>query len=174
MLFRLDLARLRAAAVRARVLTPEVAETLTDDAALDLIFSSGVSTNPVITDVSGHGLGLAIVKERIERLKGEIHVETRSGVGTTVRMILPATIVTFHGLLVHAGGERFLLPADAVERAIRIRRSEVESVEGREAIRWNGRPLSIARLGGLLGLPETEEKSDPGSYLFCEIGRAHV
>ena len=168
----IDQGRLKAAAVRARVLTPEVAETLTDDAALDLIFRSGVSTNPVITDVSGHGLGLAIVKERIERLKGEIHVETRSGVGTTVRMILPATIATFHGLLVHAGGERFLLPADAVERAIRIRQSEVESVEGREAIRWEGRPLSIARLSGLLGLPEKEEKPEAGSQQFCVIVRS--
>ncbi len=168
----IDLARLRAAAVRARVLTPEVAETLADDAALDLIFRSGVSTNPVITDVSGHGLGLAIVKERIERLKGEIHIETRSGAGTTVRMILPATIVTFHGLLVGAGDQRFLLPADGVERAIRIRQSEVESVEGRQAIRWDGRPLSIARLSGLLGLPEKEEKPKAGSDQFCVIVRS--
>ena len=168
----IDLARLRAAAVRARVLTPEAAESLPDEAALELMYRSGVSTNPVITDVSGHGLGLAIVKERIERLKDEIHVETRSGAGTTVRMILPATIATFHGLLVRAGGQMFLIPTEAIERAIRIRRSEVESVEGREAIRWDGRPLPAAKLSALVGIPEREEKIEAGSHQFCVVIRS--
>ncbi len=168
----IDLARLRAAAVRARFLTTEEADALTDDQALDLIYRSGLSTSPIITDLSGHGLGLAIVKERVERLGGQIDVETRAGAGTTVRVILPATIATFRGLLVRAGGQSFLLPTEAVERAIRIAPDEVESVEGREAIRWNGYPLSVARLNGLLGLPERESQSEPGSKQPCVIVRS--
>ena len=168
----IDQARLRAAAVRARVLTPDVAESLTDEEALDLIYRSGVSTNPVITEVSGHGLGLAIVKERVERLKGEIHVESRAGKGTSVRMILPATIVTFHGLLVRAGGQAFLVPTDAIVHAIRLGPSAIESIEGRDAIRWEGHPLSVARLAPLLGLPEQEEKPDAGIHQFCVIIRS--
>ena len=106
----IDLARVRAAAARVRLLTAEEAEALTDDQTLDLIFRSGLSTSPIITDLSGHGLGLAIVRERVERLGGEIRVETRAGAGTTVRMILPATIATFRGLVVQASGQSFLLP----------------------------------------------------------------
>jgi len=168
----IDLTRVRAAAVRARFLTAEAAEALTDDAALDLIFRSGLSTSPIITDLSGHGLGLAIVKEQVERLGGEIYIETQAGAGTTVRMILRATIATFRGLLVQAGGQSFLLPTEAVERAIRIASNEVESVEGREAIRWNGSALSIARLSGLLGLPERGSQSEPGSKQPCVIVRS--
>ncbi|MBI1724561.1 MAG: Hpt domain-containing protein, partial [Candidatus Tectomicrobia bacterium] len=74
----IDLARVRAAAVRAHLLTAEEAEALTDDQALDIIFRSGLSTSPIITDLSGHGLGLAIVKEHVERLGGQIHIETRA------------------------------------------------------------------------------------------------
>lgn len=155
----IGLTRVRAAAVRVRLLTAEEAEALTDDQALDLIYRSGLSTSPIITDLSGHGLGLAIVKERVERLGGEIRVETRAGAGTTVRMILPATIATFRGLLVRAGGQPFLLPIEAVERAIRITPEDIEHVEGREVIRWNGHALSIARLSGLLGLPEVERSA---------------
>lgn len=147
----INLAQVRAAAVRARLLTAEEAEALPDDAVLDLVYRSGLSTSAIITDVSGHGLGLAIVKERVERLGGQIHVETRSGMGTAVRMLLPATIATFRGLLVQAGGQLFLLPTEAVERVVRISSNEVERVEGRETIRWNGHPLSIARLSDLLG-----------------------
>ncbi|MBI2461065.1 MAG: response regulator [Candidatus Rokubacteria bacterium] len=165
----IDLVRVRAAAVRARLLTAEEADTLTDDAALDLVFRSGLSTSPIITDLSGHGLGLAIVRERVERLGGQIRMETRAGAGTTVRLTLPATIATFRGLLVQAGGQGFLLPTEAVERVIRIASNEIESVEGREAIRWNGHPLSVARLSGLLGLPEQADQPEAEGKRPCVI-----
>lgn len=173
----IDLSRVRAAAIRTRFLTAEEAGTLTDDQTLNLIFRSGLSTSPIITDLSGHGLGLAIVRERVERLGGQIHIETRAGAGTTVRMILPATIATFRGLLVQAGGRPFLLPTEAIKQAIRIAHDAIEHVEGREAIRWNGHPLSIARLSGLLGLSEQAEQPEPGRKQPCIIvtsGEAQV
>jgi two-component system chemotaxis sensor kinase CheA len=168
----IDLAAVRAAAVRARFLTAEEAGALADDLVLDLIYRSGLSTSPIITDLSGHGLGLAIVKEHVERLGGQIHIDTRAGAGTTVRLILPATVATFRGLLVQAGGQPFLLPTEAVERAIRIASHDVERVEGREAIRWNGRPLSVARLSRLLGLPERTDQPEPGSRESCVVMRS--
>jgi two-component system chemotaxis sensor kinase CheA len=168
----IDMARVKAEAVRTRLLTSEEAESLTDEHALSLIYRSGLSTSPIITDLSGHGLGLAIVKERVERFGGQIHFETRSGVGTTVRMTLPATIATFCGLLVEAGGQAFLLPIEAVERAIRIAPDAIETVEGREAIRSNGSPLAVARLSGLLELPGRDDPHEPGSQHPCVIVRS--
>ncbi len=152
----IDPAQVRAAAVRARLLSAEEAERLPDEAALDLIYRSGLSTSPIISEISGHGLGLAIVKDRVARLDGHIRVETRMGSGTTVRMILPATIATFHGLLVRAGTQLFLLPTEAVERVARVGPDAVQRVEGREAMRWDGSTVPVARLGDLLGLPEIE------------------
>ncbi len=168
----IDLSRVKAAAVRVRLLTPEEAESLTDDQTLELIFRSGLSTSPIITDLSGHGLGLAIVKERVERLGGEIRVTTRMRAGTSVRMVLPATIATFRGLVVQAGGQSFLLPTDAVERAILVTNEAIESVEGREAIRWNGRPLFVARLSRLLELLEVTNGPEPMSKQPCVIVRS--
>jgi two-component system chemotaxis sensor kinase CheA len=168
----IDPARVREAAVRTRLLSAERAQAATDEDALDLIYRSGLSTSPIITDVSGHGLGLAIVKERVEGLGGRIQIETRSGAGTTVRVIVPATIVTFRGLLIQTGGRSFLLPTDAVERAIRIAPDEVERVEGREAIRWNGHALAVAPLGRLLGLPERDGQTEPRSPPPCVVVRS--
>jgi two-component system chemotaxis sensor kinase CheA len=168
----IDPAGVRAAAIRGRLLTAEQAAALTDDQARDLIYRSGLSTSPMITDVSGHGLGLAIVKERVERLGGQIRLETRTGVGTTIRMVLPASIATFHGLLVRAGGQPFLLPTKAVERALGVTPEQIERVEGQEAIRWDGPPLPVARLSRLLGLPEPDEQPEPGRKQPCVIVRA--
>ena len=162
-------ADVRAAAIKARLLTAEAAEALTDEQALDLIYRSGLSTSPLITDVSGHGLGMTIVKERVERLGGQGALETRPGQGTTVRMTLPASITTFFGLLVHSGGQLFLLPIEAVVRVIRIASEEVERIEGQDVVRWHGRPLPVARLSGLLGLPNADDQPQPGGKQTCVI-----
>ncbi|MBI3629994.1 MAG: response regulator [Candidatus Rokubacteria bacterium] len=168
----IDLAGVRATAVRSGFVRAEEAEALTDDEAVDLIFRSGLSTSAIITDVSGHGLGLTIVKERVEQLGGELRVATRGGGGTTVRMMVPATIATFRGVLVRAGGQLFLVPLEAVGQAIRIARDEIESVQGRAVVRWNGHALPVAPLSGLLGLPEPSEPSEPsepGSRWPCVV-----
>jgi two-component system chemotaxis sensor kinase CheA len=141
----------------------EEAQALPDGEALDLVFRSGLSTSPLITDVSGHGLGLAIVKEQVERLGGLVQVQSRPGEGTTVRLVLPAAVATFRGLLVRAGGQPFLLPIECVERAIRLDPGQLESVEGREMARWNGAPLPVGRLAALLGLSERGGPGGTGS-----------
>ncbi|HEV8662080.1 MAG TPA: response regulator [Candidatus Methylomirabilis sp.] len=168
----IDLAEVKAAAIRAHLVTAEESQALTEEEALGLVYRSGLSTSSIITDVSGHGLGLAIVKERVEQLGGQIHLENRPRAGTTVRMVLPATIATFRGLRVQAGGQSFLLPTEAVERAIRIAAEDVERVEGREAIRWNGHPLAVAELAGLLGLPKRADPPEAQSKQPCVIVRA--
>jgi two-component system chemotaxis sensor kinase CheA len=168
----IDLVRVRAAAVRAHLLTSEEAGALPDDRALELVYRSGLSTSPVITDLSGHGLGLAIVREQVERLGGRIRIDTRVGFGTTVRMILPATLATFRGLLIEAGAASFLLPMDSVERAIRVAPDEVRHVQGHATVRWNGHSLSVARLHDLLGLVDQPEAPTPERRMLCVVVRA--
>ncbi len=167
----IDVAQVRAAAVRTHLLSEEEARGLGEYEALDLTYRSGLSTSPIITEVSGHGLGLAIVKERVSQLGGEIRLETKVGSGTTVRMILPASIATFRGLLVESGGQPFLLPTEAVERTIRVAADTIESVQGHEAIRWNEYPLSVSRLSGLLGFAPEGPPAVDGKQL-CVVVRS--
>jgi two-component system chemotaxis sensor kinase CheA len=60
--------RVLAVAVKSGVITAEQARELNFQDTLALIFQSGVSTSPIITEISGRGLGLAIVREKIDRL----------------------------------------------------------------------------------------------------------
>lgn len=160
----------RAAAVRMRLLSADAAEALGDADARGLVYRSGLSTSPVITEVSGHGLGLAIVREHVERLEGRVEHETAEGSGTRVRLLVPATIATFRGLLVCAGGQEFLLPLEAVERALRVRSEELGAVEGRPALVVDGRALPAVRLGLVLGLGAGERAA--AEALPCLVVRA--
>jgi two-component system, chemotaxis family, sensor kinase CheA len=162
----IDVAALRSAAVRARMMVESEAAALPEVAALDLAFASGVSTSPVITDLSGHGLGMAIVRDRIGQLGGRVLLETEPGRKTTVRMLLPASVVTFRGLLVGIGAESFLLPIEAVERAFRVTAKDILDLDGREVVRWNGRVLPARALHLVLG---RDRAGNGSSSLTCLI-----
>jgi len=135
---------------------------------LPLIFQSGVSTSPIITDISGRGLGLAIVKEKVEKLNGALSVVTEPGRGTSFRIILPLTLARFHGVTVRVGEQLFVLPTSNVERVVRVKREEVKTVGNRETISLGGQAVALARLDDVLGVaPETG--AEPQSDIFPAI-----
>jgi len=159
----IDAAKVRSAAVKHGVITREDAEKLDEQETLSLIFRSGVSTSPIITDISGRGLGLAIVREKVERLGGAISVESRADGGTSFRIVLPLTLATFRGLLVQADERVFVVPAASVERVVRVRGDDIKTVENRETIQLHGQTLAMVRLADVLELPRRAAKQDAAS-----------
>ena len=117
-----------------------------------LIFQSGVSTSPLLTEISGRGLGLAIVREKVERLGGEVRVE-RNGARHHVSRAAPLTLATFRGILVQAADQVFVIPTAHVERVVRVRRSEVKAVGNQDTIVFGARAISLVGLQQVLELP---------------------
>lgn len=148
-----DAAKVKAAATRLGVISADEAAQLDAPEAMMLAFRSGLSTSPIITDLSGRGLGLAIVREKIERLGGAITLESRAGAGTTFRIVLPLTLATFRGILVRAAQRLFVLPASSVERVVRVAIENVQTVENRETVSIEGKSVSLVSLGDALELP---------------------
>ena len=156
-----DVERVRAAAVKLGVVSPEDARQMDEQQSPLLIFKSGVSTSPIITEVSGRGLGLAIVLEKAERVGGSVSVETRLGIGTTFRLILPLTFARFRGVLVRVGEHLFVLPTTHVQRVFRVGRDEIKSAGNRETIQLDGRAASAVRLGDVLQVVQGNTAPDP-------------
>jgi len=156
----IDVGKVKAAAAKLGALSAEEAQQLDEREALALVFRSGVSTSPIITDLSGRGLGLAIVREKIERLGGAVTLETRVDAGTTFRIVLPLTLATFRGVLVRAGEGLFVVPASGVERVARAAAGDIQTVENRETIPLDGQAVSLVRLGDVLELPRKDEPGD--------------
>lgn len=147
----LDAGRLKHAAVRARAITAEQAETLAEDDIIDLAFRSGVSTSPVISNISGNGIGLAIVRERVERIEGRLSVSTSPGEGSTITLDLPTSVATYRGFLVGSGTEKLLWPFDAIERAISIPRDDAAAGLARGSFTFAEQALPIGRLSDIMG-----------------------
>ncbi|HKX26506.1 MAG TPA: hybrid sensor histidine kinase/response regulator [Blastocatellia bacterium] len=148
----LSAARVKSTAVKLGLIAQDEAETLSEQEVLSLVYQSGVSTSPIITDLSGRGLGLAIVKEKVEKLNGSISLETRVGEGTTFRISLPLKLATFRGVLIRVGEELFIAPVQHVERAMRVAAEQIKTVESMETVQLHGQPVALVRLRQVLEL----------------------
>ncbi len=159
----IDVQKVRAASVKLGLASEEDAKKMDERQTARFIFKSGLSTSPMITEVSGRGLGLAIVREKAEKVGGTVSVETQSGIGTTFRLVLPLTLARFRGILVRVGEGLFVLPTRNVQSVLRVSRDEIKSAENRETIQINGRAGSLVRLADVLEIPQRNSQIDPKS-----------
>lgn len=156
----IDTAKVQASATKLGLLEQDELSASDNNDVVELIYQSGVSTSPIITEVSGRGLGLAIVREKVERLGGSIAVETHAGVGTTFRIELPLTLATYRGIAVRVGAQIFVVQTSKVERSVRIRQEHIQTVENRETIRLGDETLSLVWLGDVLGMSHQDADAD--------------
>jgi two-component system chemotaxis sensor kinase CheA len=143
----LDLDALRAVARKRGLPEPPEGSDMTH-----LIFLPGLSTAPIITDVSGRGVGLDVVKQRVEQLHGTIELASEPGRGTRFTLAVPLTLTTIRALLVVAGGQALAFPTTNVRKLILVGPDDVHRAGGREVLVTEGAPLPIAALAEALGL----------------------
>jgi two-component system chemotaxis sensor kinase CheA len=148
----IDPERVRRKAVEKKIITEQEASSISDRDALNLIFLPGFSTASKVTNVSGRGVGLDVVKANITKLNGMIDVQSTLGKGTKFILKLPLTLAIIQGLLVDVCGEIFIIPLSSVIEVVRIPRSQVHSIKGREIIRLRDSVLPLVRLANIFNL----------------------
>lgn len=140
------------------LITSHELKSLSDKDALFLIFKSGFSTSPIITNVSGRGVGLDVVRQNVEQLNGLIDVNSTEDKGTKFSLSLPLTLTTSRVLLAKVCGETYAIPTSTIERILSLRYRDISSVAGKAAIKVGDRPISLVRLDQILELPVNERE----------------
>jgi two-component system chemotaxis sensor kinase CheA len=165
----LDLPAIRQSAVRKGGLSRAEVEKLSETEVAQLIFSSGLSTSKIITDISGRGVGLDVVRQNVEALHGTVEVHYEAGQCTTFTLTLPLTLANSRGLLVRAGEQTFVLPLNNVERLLQADGREVDRVEGKAVITYQNNPVALAWLADLLELPRHSEASPQLTVVIVKV-----
>lgn len=174
-----DVARVRQIAAERRVASPEALAAMDDAEATALIFAPGFSTAAQVTDLSGRGVGMDAVRVAVERLGGQVTVESRAGAGATVRFSLPFTVLVTPVMTVEAGGQVFGLPLDVIVETVRVPRNRISPVGAGQAFVLRGQTLPLCSLSGLLGGADGADSAEalvviaaPGGRLCgLEVGR---
>lgn len=156
--------KLKAKALDKGLITPEHAQQMSDREAVRLIFHPGFSTAQAVTDVSGRGVGMDVVRRNIERLGGDVEVDTKVGVGTTISVTLPLTLAIIPSLIVRCGEDRFAIPQVNIRELVRLRPTEIGSRIGRvkdaEVLRLRGKLLPLVRLSDCLEVDSDRVESE--------------
>ncbi|QHS51468.1 chemotaxis protein CheA [Edaphobacter sp. 12200R-103] len=153
--------RVLAKAVERGLVVPEQAKEMTEREALQLIFLPGFSTAAAVTTVSGRGVGMDVVRANVEKVGGSVELESKVGVGTTLRLRVPLTLAIVPALVVRSGGQSFALPQTALVELVYIpardREKVVERVGASEVYRLRERLLPMVWLDRLLSLKNETE-----------------
>ena len=121
-------------------------QALTDQEAYRLIFEAGFSTAAEVTNLSGRGVGMDVVRRNIESLRGTIDVESKVGVGTTIRIRLPLTLAIIDGFLVGVEKSSYVIPLDMVIECVELSEEDRVASRDRNYINLRGEVLPFIRL----------------------------
>ena len=152
----IDPSRLKEVAVRRGVLTQAQTERLSERDVMELLFRPGFSTRDEVSDVSGRGIGLDVVKRKVEGLGGSVAIHSRIGRSTMVALRLPQSLALMRVLLVRLGDHVYGMPAADVEAVARCGPEDRLEIMGTVAMLYQDRPITLAALGTLLGLPSAQ------------------
>jgi chemotaxis protein histidine kinase CheA/ActR/RegA family two-component response regulator len=134
---------------------------------LNLIFQPHFSTRNIVSDISGRGMGLDIVRSQINRLRGNIQVETLQGQGTTftIRLPLGLSLIT---LLICAIGENLIaIPANDVLDIFPYAEAQIYYENNSVEISWRKKLIPLIHLKQ--ALPYSYQNSESLNSKVCLV-----
>jgi len=148
----IDPERLRKAVVDRGLETPDKAERLSAEELYEFLFLPGFSTAAKVSEISGRGVGLDAVRSMVQEAGGAVTLHSAPGKGTTFNLELPITRAVSRALLVDIAGDRFAVPLERVERALRPPREEIRTIEGRPYLHVDGAEVALVPAAEVLEL----------------------
>lgn len=149
--------KVKAKAVEKKIITAEEATSMSAHKLHSLIFHPGFSTAEKVTNISGRGVGMDVVKSNIEKIGGEVEVNSIEGRGTNFRLKIPLTLAIVPALVIESAGETFAIHQKNLVELVLLEQEDfgkIEDLHGKEFFRLRGDLIPIVRLNSVLKLEE--------------------
>lgn len=156
----IDLERVAQAVIKRRFATAEQVEQMTEEELLAFLFLPGFSMSQQVTEVSGRGVGLDVVQHEIRRMRGNVRLLQRPDQGCLFHLELPLTLSVVRALVVTIGGEAYAFPLAQIERMLRLPRSAIVQLEGRQHFWLEDEHVGLISAAQLLQCNEKQGDDD--------------
>jgi chemotaxis protein histidine kinase CheA len=150
----IDCERVCAKAIEKGLTTQEKAEKMTAEEKYDFIFLPGFSTREKVSEVSGRGVGMDVVKTSVDRLKGEIKIESKINAGTKFMFKIPiiSAVNITDALMIEVDGVIYAVPISMVVSTLSVGPEDIKSVANQTTILFRGGTLQICDLTSILNM----------------------
>ncbi len=133
----------RRAVIARKLATPGMVEKLSEAELMDFLFLPGFTMKEEVTEISGRGVGLDVVRAMVKEVRGTIHIAPQPGAGARFQLQLPLTLSVLRTLLVEVAGEPYAFPLAHIQRALKLPRGKIESLEGRQHFALDGQRIGL-------------------------------
>lgn len=149
----------------------ELAALSTRDA-MSLVFVAGLSTAAKVSNVSGRGVGMDVVRNNVEKMNGQVSIDSEEGRWTRLTLRLPLTLAIMRALIVKVLDELFAIPLNTVTELVKLKEGLIKSVERKEVLVLRDRVIPVVDLAKVFTgeAPEVEDKY----IVICNIGEKTV
>lgn len=149
-------------AIRKGLVSVEKAKDLSDEEIYGFIMKPGFSTSEIITDTSGRGVGMDVVKTVVDRLNGNLIIESNKGWGTRFVLKVPATIALINVLFVRVGNMTLAIPSVNIDQIAIISPKDVKTLEGKSFISMEGRTIPVVNMADICMIEKEPGKNGEG------------
>lgn len=140
-----------------------------------LLLRGGITTSDTVTEVSGRGIGLDVVREAVEKLGGDVSVQSHAGVGSTFELTAPLSLAAVQVLAVEVGGAVVTIPFDAVRHSMLISAADISrTADGATVIHDKAAIPFLPLPKALLGATPSADRSWATVILSGQDGLAAV
>ncbi|NET04222.1 MAG: response regulator [Symploca sp. SIO2B6] len=177
----LNTEKIKQTAIKRKLYLPEELNQMTTSQIHSLILASGFSTRTFITEISGRGIGLDVVRAHVERLQGNIEIESTPNQGCTFRIQLSTSLTTINVMLLEVQGIIQALPIEFVERTLLISPEQIVAIDGKNTIDFDGQIVPVINLADLLELSNSiayvsstkveQKKSNLQPLILLKVGK---
>jgi two-component system chemotaxis sensor kinase CheA len=139
--------------------------------AMNLIFVPGLSTAKKVSSVSGRGVGMDVVKTNIEKMNGQVTIDSEEGQWTRISLRLPLTLAIMRALIVRVLDELFAIPLNTVTELVKREESLIRSVDKKEVLVLRDKVIPVVNLARIFSRSE----GDQDKYIvICNIGEKTI
>ncbi len=138
---------------------------------MNLVFVPGLSTAKKLSSVSGRGVGMDVVKTNIEKMNGQVSIDSEEGQWTKLTLRLPLTLAIMRALIVRVLDELFAIPLNTVTELVKREESLVRSVDKKEVLVLRDRVIPVVDLARVFSRSEGDEDK---YIVICNIGEKTI
>lgn len=137
--------------------------------AFAFLMMPGFSTKEKVTEFSGRGVGMDVVKKNIEKIGGDVILDSEKGKGSVVIFKIPLTLAIVTGMEISVGGSLFTIPINNIRQTFKIDQNNIlYDTDQREIIMIRNQYYPLLRLHNKFNISTQVTDLTEGIILLVE------
>jgi two-component system chemotaxis sensor kinase CheA len=136
----------------------------------NFLFVPGFSTSKRVTRTSGRGVGMDVVKKDVEKINGQIEIDSVKGKGTRISIKIPLTLAIIQTLLIRFGSHVFAIPLTSVREIVQVAQQEFSAIEGFEVIKFRDQTIPVLRIDEVFRMSNSHKSGSEKFMVLATTG----